>query len=401
MVRPGEVDDEGPYAGARGRMPGDPVPDPGLGTAPTPVAPARAARRRTPYTRVFVRLLPALLLAVAILYDVFTPRYFTAGPLYTAAPLVAAPLYSRRGTVLTAVAVVATVIGLQLSKGVMHYVDSLTELITIATVAALAVFVNAFVRRTDERLASAREIAEAAQRAVLPPPAERIGSFEIAACYEAAQADAFIGGDLYAVQDSAHGVRLIVGDVRGKGMGAVAAVAVVIGAFREAAEQEASLEAVAQRLERALAREGARRDGLDAFEGFTTAVLAELPHGDGVVRVVNRGHPPPMLLHTDGTVHPVQAREFALPLGMGELGVWPDRAEQAGFPGGATLLLYTDGLSEARDARGRFYDPRARLAGRVFPHPSHLLGTLADDVRRHAGGGLTDDMALLAVRRRP
>ncbi len=307
-MRPGDVDGEGAHARAGGRLPGDPVPDPGLGDA-SEVPPAAAGRRgRNRYGRVLVRLLPALLIVIAVLYDSFTPRYFTAGPLYTAAPLVAAAVYSRRGTVLTGITVVAVVIGLQLRKEVIHYVDSLTELITIATVAVLAVFVNAFVRRAGEQLVSVREIAEAAQRAVLPEPAERIGGFEIAACYEAAQADAFIGGDLYAVQDSPRGVRLVVGDVRGKGMGAVAAVAVVIGAFREAAEQEATLEAVAQRLERALAREGTRRDGLDAFEGFTTAVLAELPHGDGVVRILNRGHPPPLLLYADGTLHPLPAR---------------------------------------------------------------------------------------------
>ncbi|MFE6425480.1 PP2C family protein-serine/threonine phosphatase [Streptomyces rochei] len=393
------MDGEGAHARAGGRLPGDPVPDPGLGDA-SEVPPAAAGRRgRNRYGRVVVRLLPALLIVIAVLYDSFTPRYFTAGPLYTAAPLVAAAVYSRRGTVLTGITVVAVVIGLQLRKEVIHYVDSLTELITIATVAVLAVFVNAFVRRAGEQLVSVREIAEAAQRAVLPEPAERIGGFEIAACYEAAQADAFIGGDLYAVQDSPRGVRLVVGDVRGKGMGAVAAVAVVIGAFREAAEQEATLEAVAQRLERALAREGTRRDGLDAFEGFTTAVLAELPHGDGVVRILNRGHPPPLLLYADGTLHPLPARESALPLGMGELGVWPDRAEQAPFPAGATLLLYTDGLSEARDAEGEFYDPHERLAGHVFRHPADLLDALAEDVRRHSGGGMADDMALLAVRR--
>ncbi|CAL9302198.1 hypothetical protein SUDANB135_03447 [Streptomyces sp. SudanB135_2055] len=398
-MRPGDVDGEGAHARAGGRLPGDPVPDPGLGDA-SEVPPAAAGRRgRNRYGRVLVRLLPALLIVIAVLYDSFTPRYFTAGPLYTAAPLVAAAVYSRRGTVLTGITVVAVVIGLQLRKEVIHYVDSLTELITIATVAVLAVFVNAFVRRAGEQLVSVREIAEAAQRAVLPEPAERIGGFEIAACYEAAQADAFIGGDLYAVQDSPRGVRLVVGDVRGKGMGAVAAVAVVIGAFREAAEQEATLEAVAQRLERALAREGTRRDGLDAFEGFTTAVLAELPHGDGVVRILNRGHPPPLLLYADGTLHPLPARESALPLGMGELGVWPDRAEQAPFPAGATLLLYTDGLSEARDAEGEFYDPHERLAGHVFRHPADLLDALAEDVRRHSGGGMADDMALLAVRR--
>nr|WP_275424902.1 PP2C family protein-serine/threonine phosphatase [Streptomyces sp. SID13726] len=324
---------------------------------------------------------------------------FSAAPLFTAAPLVAAPLYSRRGTVLTGAASVLVVLAIHTRLGILLEADAVTELVTVVTVAVLAVLINVLVRRSSEQLASQREIAEAAQRAVLPRPGERIGGFAVAVRYEAAQADAFIGGDLYAVQDSPHGVRLIVGDVRGKGMGAVAAVAIVIGAFREAAEQEATLEAVAQRLERALAREGTRRDSVDAFEGFTTAVLAELPHGDGAVRIVNRGHPPPLLLHADGTVDALPAREPALPLGMGELGTWPDRAEQHGFPAGATLLLHTDGLSEARDAQGRFYDPRARLAGRSFAEPGALLSALAAEVRRHSGGFLTDDMALLAVRR--
>ena len=383
------MEEEGPYARAGGRLPGDPVPDPGLG----PVEGRRISSART-----FVRRLPALLLIVGAFYDYLTPQDFTAAPFFTAAPLVAAPLYSRRGTVLTGLASVAVVLAIHLRLGIVLRTDAITEAATVATVAVLAVLINALVRRSSEQLASAREIAEAAQRAVLPEPAERIGGFEIAARYEAAQEGAFIGGDLYAVQDTPHGVRLVVGDVRGKGMGAVAAVAVVIGAFREAAEQEATLEAVAQRLERALAREGTRRDGLDAFEGFTTAVLAELPHGDGVVRIVDRGHPPPLLLQVDGTVSVLQVEEPALPLGMGELGVWPDRAEEFAFPGGATLLVYTDGLSEARDARGVFYDPAARLAGRTFRTPGALLGILAKEVRRYSGGWMTDDMAMIAVR---
>lgn len=84
---------------------------------------------------------------------------------------------------------------------------------------------------------------------------------------------------------------------------------------------------------------------------------------------------------------------------MGDLGSWPDRAEEASFPVGATLLLHTDGLSEARDKHGTFFDPAARLTGRVFRAPATLLATLADEVRWHSGGGTTDDMALLAVRR--
>lgn len=354
--------------------------------------------RRLSSVRALLRVLPALLIVGGILYDVGTPGDFTAVPFFTAAPLVAAPLYSLAGTVVTGVLSLVAAYAVHARLGLGPDADTVTEVVTVATVTVLAAVLNRVVGRGSERLASAREIAEAAQRAVLPEPMERIGGFRIAARYEAAQADAFIGGDLYAVQDSPHGIRLVVGDVRGKGIGAVAAVAVVIGAFREAAEQEITLEAVAERLERALARESARRDGLETLEGFATAVLAEIPHGDGVVRLLNRGHPPPLLIGADGAVRALPAREAALPLGMGDLGAWPGRAQQAAYPGGSTLLLYTDGLSEARDAEGRFYDLEERLAGRAFADPAALLAALADDVRRHTKGGATDDMALLAVR---
>ncbi|MHB9860680.1 PP2C family protein-serine/threonine phosphatase [Streptomyces sp. YIM S03343] len=354
------------------------------------------------YARTAVRLLPALLLAGGILFDYLTPQEFSATPLLTAAPLVAAPLYSRRGTVLTGLAAVLAAVAVLIGHATRHVVvavGAVTELVTVTTVAVLAVLINILVQRGQRQLASVREIAEAAQLAVLPEPEERIGGLDIAARYEAAQAGASIGGDLYAVQDSPHGVRLIVGDVRGKGMGAVGIVAVVIGAFREAAEQEATLEAVAQRLERALVREDNRREAVDAVEGFTTAVLAEIPQGEPLVRVVNRGHPPPLLLLADGTVRVLHADTAALPLGLGELSALPDRTQETDFPPGATLLLYTDGLSEARDAHGVFYDPETGLGGRTFPGPQPLLTALAAEAHRHAGGGLTDDMALLAVRR--
>ncbi|WSG24143.1 SpoIIE family protein phosphatase [Streptomyces europaeiscabiei] len=359
---------------------------------------------RFSHTRTLARLIPGLLIAIGLFYDHFTPREFTAIPFFTAAPLVAAPLFSLHGTVITGAASVAGITAVRLYYGDTGQVDAITEIATVATVAVLAVLINRLVRRSDARLATAREIAEAAQRAVLPVPQERIGGLEFAARYEAAQAGASIGGDLYAVQDSPHGVRLIVGDVRGKGLGAVSAVAVLIGAFREAAEQESTLEAVAQRLERALAREAtrreaARRDAAVEREGFVTAVLAEFPHGAGLARIVNRGHPSPLLLYADGTLCTLDAPQSALPLGMEDLGTWPDRAQETGFPPGATLLCYTDGLSEARDVRGVFYDPAARLAGRVFSAPSALLTTLAEEVRRHTGDSTTDDMALLAVRR--
>ncbi|MEV0779636.1 PP2C family protein-serine/threonine phosphatase [Streptomyces sp. NPDC050433] len=346
-----------------------------------------------------MEILPGLIIVVAIILDQSTPAAITASPLFSAAPLVAAPFFSFARTLLVGIVSIAAIIGLYFYNNRVAAIVTITELLTVFTVSVLALAINGVVRRSGERLASARVIAEAAQRAVLPTPAPRIGGLHIAARYEAAEKGAFIGGDLFAVQDTEHGVRLVVGDVRGKGMGAVETVAVIIGAFREAAEQERSLEGVAQRLERALAREGTRRSGIDLFEGFTTAVLAEIPHAAGTVRVVNRGHPEPLLLAPDGGLTVLATTEPALPLGMGELGTWPDRADEMPYLSGATLLLYTDGLTEARNAAGVFYNPRERLAGRIFPGPDELLEAVVGDVRLHTGGATTDDMALLAVTR--
>ncbi|MFJ3702350.1 MULTISPECIES: PP2C family protein-serine/threonine phosphatase [Streptomyces] len=349
-------------------------------------------------SRRLVRALPAVMICVGVAFDVGTPTEVTAVPLFAAASLVAAPFFSLAGTVRVAVAAILVVLAIRLSDGAILRVVSITDLLTLVTVGALAVLINRVVRRGTEQLASARVIAETAMRAVLPKPEDRIGGLLVAARYEAAQADEFVGGDLFAVADTPHGVRLVVGDVRGKGLDAVAAVAVVIGAFREAAEQERSLEGVAQRLERALAREGSRRGGLDSMEGFVTAVLAEIPVGSDTLKVINRGHPEPLVLHPDGVLDVLAPTAPALPLGMG-LGTWPDRSDEWTLPAGAMFLAFTDGLSEARDMTGVFYDPADRLRGRLFPGPEELLSALTDDVRLHTGGRSTDDLALLAVAR--
>lgn len=362
----------------------------------------RWARRAqmSPAGRRVARWLPVTLIVVGVVFDSVTPARYTASPFFSAAPLVAAPLYSLRNTALTALAALLGQLTAALYTDTQDTNLSATEVSTVFVVAVLALGINRVVRLSDARLASVRDVSEAAQRAVLPTPPERIGGLAVAARYVGAQADARIGGDLYAVQETPHGVRLIVGDVRGKGLEAVEAAVIVIGAFREAAEQEATLEAVAGRLERALQREGRRREGLDQYEGFTTAVLAEIPSGErAVLRVLNRGHPPPLLLAPDGGLRTLVPAVHALPLGMSEVAGWPDRADETFFPAGSVLLLFTDGLTEARNRAGEFYDPVARLRGRAFPGPEQLLDTLVTEVAAHTGGAGADDMALLAVQR--
>ncbi|WP_030811666.1 PP2C family protein-serine/threonine phosphatase [Streptomyces sp. NRRL S-337] len=362
----------------------------------------RARRdRMSPLGRSLACWLPAVLIVGGLAFDLATPPSYTAAPFFSAAPLVAAPLFSLPATALTALAAMAgesLVVTYRSAAQNTH--ESVTEIATVFVVALLALAINRVVRMSDAHPASVRDVSEAAQRAVLPAPPERLGGLAVAARYVGARAGARIGGDFYAVQETPHGVRLIVGDVRGKGLEAVEAAVVVIGAFREAAEQEATLEAVAGRLERALQREGGRRAGLDQYEGFTTAVLAEVPaDGRPVLRVLNRGHPAPLLLGPDGGLCELMPAVPALPLGLSEVASWPDRSDESFFPAGSLLVFFTDGVTEARDLRGRFYDPADKLRGRRFPDPGSLLDALIEDVARHSGGAPADDMALLALQR--
>lgn len=177
------------------------------------------------------------------------------------------------------------------------------QLTTIAFATAIAALVNVLVRLSSERLTSAHEVAEAAQRAVLPTPSKHVAGLRVAARYQAAQREALIGGDLYGARSTPHGIRLVMGDVRGKGMAAIETVSVVLGAFREASEQEETLSGVARRLEGALVRDRTDRDNTDE-ETFVTCVLVEIPTGHQVVRILNCGHPAPLLLGGDGSVTP-------------------------------------------------------------------------------------------------
>jgi serine phosphatase RsbU (regulator of sigma subunit) len=343
-------------------------------------------------------MVPPLQIILGGLFYRLGPSGLTSAPFWQAAPLVAAPLYSFAGTgIVGATAIVANLLVAAFDDTISQE-QTVIETTSTAVIAVIALAVNRLTTRYSRRLASARYASETAQRAVLPTPERHIGGLEVAARYLAADIDARIGGDMYAVQDTEYGVRIIIGDVRGKGLGAVEAVAVVIGAFREVAEQEPNLAGVARRLEHALQREGARREGLDQSEGFTTAVLVEIGPDAPVLRVVNRGHPSPRLLYEDGEAARIVPDEYALPLGMGELGVWPDEIDEVPFPPGTSLVLFTDGVTEARDTHGVFYDPLERMRGRIFTGPDRILDGLIDDVARHTGGLIADDMALLAIR---
>lgn len=347
------------------------------------------------------RLLPVVLLLVGMVFQFLTPVRLNGSPFFVAAPLIAAPVFSLGRTVAFGAAAFFSAATLRFVadiRGEGSVVQSMApQLTTIAFATAIAALVNVLVRLSSERLTSAREVAEAAQRAVLPTPSKRVAGLRVAARYQAAQREALIGGDLYGARSTPHGIRLVMGDVRGKGMAAIETVSVVLGAFREASEQEETLSGVARRLEEALVRDRTDRDNIDE-ETFVTCVLVEIPTGHQVVRILNSGHPAPLLLGGDGSVTPSCPARSGCHWACSNSPRHPAGTTPGSSPD-STLLLYTDGLSETRDATGTFYDPAARLTGRTFPTPARLLSTLVDDVQDFSRGLTEDDMALLAIHR--
>ena len=197
--------------------------------------------------------------------------------------------------------------------------------------------------RREQALQHMTMIAETAQRAVLRAMPTAVGSVGFAARYVSATRAALVGGDLYEVAETPYGVRVIVGDVRGKGLDAVQMAATVLAAFRRAAFLEPSLTTIATDLDRVVT-------AVAGDEDFVTALLAEF-HDDCSVTMVNCGHHAPLLVRPAGGVEMVETGEPQLPLG---LGTSPLPATSP-WPTGCRMLIYTDGLIETRDPTGAFF----------------------------------------------
>ncbi|MFF3543871.1 PP2C family protein-serine/threonine phosphatase [Streptomyces platensis] len=347
-------------------------------------------------------ILTALALLAGVLLNLFAPEPYMGLPLLAAAPLVAGATLTFRSALAVVCVTCVVSVALDIERG-RPATPLLVDLAVVGLIGVLALGVNRLIVRQGRDLALARDVAEAVQRAVLPDPPKEAGPLAVAAGYTAAQAEARIGGDFYAVQETPFGVRMIIGDVRGKGIKAVAAVSVALGAFRQEAEYAPSLNTLGQRLDEALAKAAARSGPVISSEGFTTAVLAEVSADGEMLSLVNRGHPPPYLVH-GGQLVRLDPTIPQLPLGVGLGDLIPAASvpvDGVRLPLGASLLLITDGVTEARDERGTFYDPvcSGRL-GRRFTDPEALVEAVTKDVGRWTEGGHEDDMAILAVTRR-
>ncbi|MFI5658229.1 PP2C family protein-serine/threonine phosphatase [Streptomyces sp. NPDC051684] len=357
--------------------------------------------------RAMVLLVAVMALIIATL-DVATPADFQARALLGLVPIVVALLAPVSVTAVVTGMLICVYVGLQAvaplpTSGSWDLLGPLM----IGTGGLLGVLIA---RRREEqraRVQALTDIAEATQRAVMRGLPERFEDLRIADFYQPAARAARVGGDWYDFQPSPHGVRAVLGDVSGKGLPAVSASAWLLGAFREAAYHEERIEEVARRLEIAMQRYSAwtritHDEGLT--DAFSTGLLLHFPPTDPeCVDIVNFGHEPPLVVTADGRVHTPDL-PAGLPLGMGTLGAAAPTVARLPFGVGDTLILFTDGVTECRDADGTFYPVRERLPRLVSPRgaqesPEALLGRLAEDLRAHRYGPPSDDAAITLLRR--
>jgi sigma-B regulation protein RsbU (phosphoserine phosphatase) len=237
-----------------------------------------------------------------------------------------------------------------------------------------------------------RLIASTLQRGLLPPALPAIPGLEVAARYTPMGDGVEVGGDFYDLFDAGTAWVAVIGDVCGKGVEAAALTSLVRYSLRGLAHGDPPPGVALSRLNDAIVAER----GLEPR--FSTVAYARLTRGGPGLdaTVATAGHPSPLVVRAGGRVEEL-GRPGTLLGPFAEVRVYDESAALA--PGDA-LVLYTDGVTEARRDGEMFGEERLRalLAGLAGRPADELVEQVERAVVAHHGGPLDDDLALLALR---
>jgi serine phosphatase RsbU (regulator of sigma subunit) len=245
--------------------------------------------------------------------------------------------------------------------------------------------------RVDRLFRRHSEVTEALQASLLPRSLPDVPGTELAAVYVAATSGLEVGGDFYDAYRVPGGWGLAIGDVCGKGEEAAVVTAAARHAIRVLAHDCPD---PAEVLRKANAMMLA-----DEFGGrFLTAKIAYPQWRDSSLHIAlgSSGHPGPAIVRADGRVE--MLGEGGLPLGL-----FPDAEPGIGeldLAEGDVLFFFTDGVTEARDAAGRYFEDRLtdELAGLAGRSAAEMVAAVRDRVTSFSGNQLRDDMTILALR---
>jgi PAS domain S-box-containing protein len=241
------------------------------------------------------------------------------------------------------------------------------------------------------------EIARVLQRSLLPPHLPEIPGVEVGAEYLSVEETSEVGGDFYDLINTVEdGWVCAIGDVRGKGVEAASVTALARYTIRAVTLKNDRPSEILAALNEAMLRQLSE-------DRFCTAACVRLEPLDGSagvgVDVSRAGHPPPLLVRPEGTVEEVGLSGRAL-------GVFPDAelgdASLRLMPGEA-LVLYTDGVTEARSSGGDFFSEdrlRRLLSSCAGCDAATLAARIKGVVLDFQEGYPRDDLAILVLRAR-
>lgn len=243
---------------------------------------------------------------------------------------------------------------------------------------------------TARLYAAERLIADKLQEAMLSLP-DAVPGLAFAHAYHAAGTAARVGGDFYDLfeldQDRAG---LVIGDVSGKGLDAAVLTSMIKNAIRaHASERGKPPHRILELASNLVFRN-------TPPESFATVFFGILDRSDGTLAYANGGHPPPVLMSRDGEVSSLTSTG---PI-VGAFGGARYAPANATVRAGDSLVLYTDGLTEARDRGGLFGEERLMtLLRQGARRPlAEVVSALVDGAVAFSNGTLKDDLAILVIR---
>jgi serine phosphatase RsbU (regulator of sigma subunit) len=200
-----------------------------------------------------------------------------------------------------------------------------------------------------------------------------------------------VGGDAFDYSIDGDTLRLAVFDAMGHGLGATLMAGVALAVYRNCRRDGRGLVATATAIDEVLSKQF-------GDESFVTAVLAELDLVDGTISTLSAAHPAPLLVR-DGKALGELDTDPGLPLGLGGR---DDTVVRASLQPGDRLVMFSDGVVEARDTDGAFFgaDRLVDLLGRAEAArqtPPETLRRLVLAVLEHQQGTLQDDATLLML----
>lgn len=259
-------------------------------------------------------------------------------------------------------------------------------------VGAIEDITSLVIAREELNQAYTREhrVSETLQQSLLPHIPERMDSIQIVSAYQAALEEALIGGDFYDVfRPAPNLVGILIGDVSGKGIYSAAHSALVRYTLRAYSYQNPSAGAVIESLNDVVTRE-------IELESFITLLYGVFDPQEDTFSYVNAGHMPPLHLKClDGKVVELTGEGMAVGIVTGNKYVQNTIRLQKG----ERILLYTDGVTDARGSCGFFGLERLKefaLSHQNDP-PSEFVDNLLKCLQDWSEGRLRDDVAILLI----